>query len=216
MTTAIAIFVKTPGVSPLKTRLAATIGTEKAHDFYHLSLAAIEQTVTSADIDAFWAVGEEASLTHPLWSSFETIYTQEGDLGDRQHHIYDFLLRKYERVLLIGADTPQISRDIIAKAISILETKDYVIGPATDGGYYLFGGRRPLPLEKWKNVPWSVETTRQILQEQLPAPAPELQALTDVDIYQDLQNVMTEMPKDHHAKQAAILQWITDQTGASI
>ncbi len=45
MSAAIAIFVKTPGLSPVKTRLAATIGEEKAKEFYLLSLKAVEKTV---------------------------------------------------------------------------------------------------------------------------------------------------------------------------
>jgi len=40
MSVGLAIFAKTPGLSPVKTRLAASIGDEKACEFYQYSVAA--------------------------------------------------------------------------------------------------------------------------------------------------------------------------------
>ncbi len=57
MKIAIAIFVKTPGVSPLKTRLAASLGQEKALHFYKLSLKCIISTLEETAINPYWAVG---------------------------------------------------------------------------------------------------------------------------------------------------------------
>ena len=60
--TAIAVFVKTPRLSPVKTRLAASIGTPNAEQLYRLCIGAIEQTLdtTLKNLNAtpFWAVGE--------------------------------------------------------------------------------------------------------------------------------------------------------------
>ena len=73
--TAIAVFVKTPGLSPVKTRLAATIGTAAAEQFYTHCTEAIRETLETAsktmDIVPFWAVGEEAGLSHPLFCGLE-------------------------------------------------------------------------------------------------------------------------------------------------
>ena len=49
MKIAIAIFVKTPNVSPLKTRLAASLGKEKSLHFYKLSLNSIVSTLKQTD-----------------------------------------------------------------------------------------------------------------------------------------------------------------------
>ena len=57
MNIAIAIFVKTPGISPIKTRLAASIGQQKAEDFYRLSLKSLVSTLKEIDITPYWAVG---------------------------------------------------------------------------------------------------------------------------------------------------------------
>jgi rSAM/selenodomain-associated transferase 1 len=197
--TAIAIFVKTPGLSPVKTRLASSIGTAAAEEFYNLSTETIQQTLLqnmssatetvdkeSMDIVPFWAVGEPAGLDHPLWQSFESIYTGEGDLGERQYHIYQYLLAKYQRVILIGADSPQLSEKHLSNAITALDSHQFALGPAVDGGYYLLAGRAPIAKDIWTGVTYSSADTAQQLLAQLPSKAALLDYITDVDTIEDL------------------------------
>ena len=79
MNIAIAIFVKTPGVSPLKTRLAKTIGKEKAEAFYQLSLKCIIDTLENINIKNIaitphWAIAEKECLNYPLWNNFKRLH----------------------------------------------------------------------------------------------------------------------------------------------
>lgn len=210
-TTALAIFVKTPNVSPLKTRLAATIGTPKSLEFYSLSLNAVQSSVQNSDVTPYWAVGEASELQNPLWQAFPTIHSRDGDLGDRQHHIYSTLLKKHDNVILIGADTPQITANIINTAIKNLKTNPFTIGPATDGGYYLFGGNKPLDKPFWKSIPWSADNTRSTLISKLPTSATELAPLTDVDTEADLQAILQQMPTSKNPAQTALINWIKNQ-----
>lgn len=208
MSTAIAIFVKTPSLSPVKTRLTAGIGKEKALEFYQLSLQCVQETVQSASVSAYWAVAEEDGLSNPLWQSFRARWTGEGGLGERQHHMYETLLQKHDRVLLIGADAPQISKDILEQASVALDTNDFVIGPARDGGYYLFGGRVSTEQKIWASVPWSTSMTRERLESVLPSKPVHLQMLTDVDTESDLQYIAQEMPQHKNAQQKQLTDWI--------
>ena len=208
MKTAIAIFVKTPSLSPIKTRLTAGIGKEKALEFYQLSLSAIQETIKSVDISAYWAVAENDGLSAPLWQDFPTLWTGEGCLGERQHNIYETLLQKHDCVLLIGADAPQLSKCILDQAIVALETNDFVIGPARDGGYYLFGGRISTAQKIWTSVPWSTNVTRERLESVLPAKPLHLQTLTDVDTKEDLDVIAQEMPEQMNPKQKQLLDWM--------
>ncbi len=208
MSTALAIFVKTPGLSPLKTRLAKGIGEEKALEFYHLSLKSIIKTVTSSNVTAYWAVAEKEALSNTLWQDFKTLHTGEGDLGQRQHHIYQTLLKEHEHVLLIGADAPQLSSDIINQAMIMLEKNDFILGPAVDGGYYLFGGKKPVEPGIWQKVPWSHAQTRKTLDALLPSPSIHLEPLTDVDIKENLHAVIDEMPNNMNKEQVALTTWI--------
>lgn len=200
MKVAIAIFVKTPGISPLKTRLAASIGKEKAEDFYRLSLQAITSTLKKVDITPYFAVGEIEGLNDTLWNDFDKLHTGDGNLGDRQNHVYKTLLKKYDAVILIGADAPQLSQSLINEAISELQSHDFVIGPAHDGGYYLLAGRKAIGSHVWADTPWSHDNTREILVSKLISKADrqvhQLKALTDVDVQSDLDLMLSEMPKD--------------------
>jgi hypothetical protein len=58
------------------------------------------------------------------------------------------------RVVLIGSDSPTLDPSHVVSAFLCLEHKDVVLGPATDGGYYLVGARVPVP-ELFADIPWS-------------------------------------------------------------
>ena len=199
--TAIAVFVKTPGLSPVKTRLAATIGTAAAEQFYVLCTEAIRETLETAsktlDIVPFWAVGEEEGLTHSLWQSFEALYTGEGGLGERQHHIYQTLLAKYQRVILIGADSPQLSSRDLNNAIEALQSNSFSLGPAVDGGYYLLAGRAAIARDIWTNVTYSAADTGEQLLSQLPSKTALLEPITDVDTIEDISALKHELPAEN-------------------
>lgn len=208
MSTAIAIFVKTPSFSLIKTRLAETLGNEKALEFYHLSLDAISQVIDECDISPYWAVAEEEGLREPLWQGYPSLYTGGKGLGECQYHIYETLLKEYNKVLLIGADAPQISQNIIDQAIEHLDTNDFVIGPASDGGYYLFGGRKSTPSKMWEFVPWSTSSTREILEGLLPSMPAHCMMLTDVDIEENLAKIGQEMLEYKTLGQQRLLEWL--------
>lgn len=205
MKTAIAVFVKTPTLSPVKTRLAKGIGRDNATRFYLLSIAAISQTLKTIDANCSWAVGEEAGLSSPLWGDFNAIYTGTGDLGDRQSHIYNALLDDYDRVVLIGADAPQISIEIFNDAIN---DDGFVIGAANDGGYYLFAGCEKVPLETWRKVPWSSDKTLEVLETLLPYKSRRLEILNDIDTIDDLKCLSEQMPRNKNAAQQRLVDWV--------
>lgn len=166
MKTALAIFAKTAELSPVKTRLAAAIGEEKAKAFYAHSVKAVEAIAQSAaqdneNIHPHWCVGEEAGIDYPQWQNFPAIWTGSGGLGERLATISETLFASHEAVIFIGTDSPQILPDVFQKTIGILERNPEfcIIGPAKDGGFYLFASRRPIPREIWEAVKYSVNTT---------------------------------------------------------
>ncbi len=165
-TTAIAIFVKTPGASPVKSRLAADIGIEKAEEFFKLSLKATEAAVIEAikksdgKIEAYWAVAEKDQLTNPLWNSFKTIPQGSGELGERLATIYSKLQKRHKKVFLIGADLPHLDYKTLLRAFyKLTSSSEYVLGETEDGGFYLFGGRRIIERAIWNSIPYSSDQT---------------------------------------------------------
>ncbi len=157
--TAVAIFVKTPGHSPVKTRLAKGIGSALAAEFHHRAASAVGAVAHAAGSDTrpHWAVAEREALAHPAWRAFPTIWQGDGDLGTRLNRVYAALLERHGSVLLIGADAPQVTPALLRDAARTVRDggPPYAIGPATDGGFWLFGGRAPVPAAVWHSVAYS-------------------------------------------------------------
>jgi hypothetical protein len=211
---AIAIFVKTPGLSPIKTRLAKTLGQVAAESVYRLSVKAIKATALQVDADAYCAVAEQGGLRDPLWQGLESIHTGPGCLGQRQHQVYQRLLQRYQRVILIGSDSPQLTADRLHQAIETLKTEQFVVGPALDGGYYLFAGKGQLSQEFWTNLSYSRADTCDNLLAALPAKASLLAPITDLDTVEDLPQLHRELTALGAAlspQQRAVMTWIETQ-----
>lgn len=193
MSIAIAVFVKTPHLTPAKTRLAQSIGKEAALSVYEQCLTRTTECLKSAqkmspDLAVYWAVSESEATNLPRWSSFPTIWQGEGDLGQRLHHVYDQLIQDHDAVILIGSDAPDLSAEILYNAQICLLQVDCVIGPATDGGFYLFGCQHTIESSTWTSVSYSQSDTLAQLESKLEDRSfsmnylPELQ---DIDTHDD-------------------------------
>lgn len=115
-------------------------------------------------------------------------FRQEGDdLGQRMQHAFETALHQADSAVIIGSDIPGLSSRIIENAFEQLETHDFVIGPARDGGYYLLG-MKSLQAELFREISWSTSRVFEetvFRMEQLGkswAPAP---LLSDVDEAED-------------------------------
>jgi rSAM/selenodomain-associated transferase 1 len=216
---ALAIFVKTPEISPVKTRLTEGVGREAALEFYRMSLDAVAATAAQIqleDVVPYWAVAEPAGLQHPLWRQFRRIWQGAGDLGDRLAHVFTCLRRSFDTVAAIGVDSPQITPQLIATAFRQLR-HDYrhvlhVLGRCHDGGFYLVGSSALLPLETWHDVPYSTAQAADRIAARLSAlgNVVELGHLTDVDRAEDLLILRDELAAvaNPTPEQVALLDWL--------
>ena len=79
----------------------------------------------------------------------------QDDLGARMREaLVQQLDAGASAAVLIGSDIPSLPAYHITQAFDLLRTKDVVLGPSTDGGYYLVGVSRPIP-EIFEDVEWS-------------------------------------------------------------
>ncbi len=202
MSGALAIFVKTPGLSPVKTRLAATLGQMSAENF-HLAAA---QSVTAVakdlmrqcSLQGYYAVAESHGLHHCYWQSLPCLWQGEGGLGERMAHIYQTLLKKHDFVILVGADIPQMTATELLIAVRWLEvpkSQHFAFGPSVDGGFWAFGGNAALPKTLWTDVVYSApQTGAHFLQKIAPLGAVKtLATLCDVDSALDLHALRTAL-----------------------
>lgn len=92
----------------------------------------------------------------------------------------------YESVLVVGNDSPDLSRNDLENAIARLEAGHNVLGPSTDGGAYLIGVQKDFFREEvWEKLPWCTTQLFQSLLELLfkaGTSQPDLlRQLTDLD-----------------------------------
>jgi len=214
----LAIFVKTPGHSPLKTRLAAGIGREAAETFHRLACAAVAEVAGAAQaqrpgLAVYWAVAEAAALDDALWRGLPVIAQGEGDLGARMRRVCAQLLATHGAALLIGADAPQLAPGDLHAACDALRAQPGALGPSEDGGFWLLATRSALPDAAWRDTPWSRPDTaaRFLAHPGMPACA-RLRTLRDVDTADDLQALaaaLAALPEPLPA-QRRLSAWLAD------
>ncbi len=184
------IFYRNPELGKVKTRLAASIGEEKALAIYLLMGAhtkAIAENVETEKIIYYTDfIDREDNWPN---EKFEKQLQRGSDLGERMTNAFaDGFSAGFERICIVGTDCFELTAEIIAEAFQKLEQTDVVIGPAMDGGYYLLGMTRLLaPL--FKNKKWSTDTIYANTINDLNKIGRkffELECLTDVDEEKDL------------------------------
>lgn len=163
---AIVVFCKHPDPGKVKTRLAETIGEEEAVKIYREmvggTLRTLEQCATPATSLVFFAPAADRHRVATWLGDDRTYVPQvEGDLGDRMLAAFRHALAHgFERVLVIGTDCPGLTSDILDQAFTALNDHELVLGPTTDGGYYLIGARSDHE-GLFKDMPWSTPQVRQ-------------------------------------------------------
>jgi len=163
----ILLFLKAPRPGRVKTRLAATVGGERAVEIYR---TLVERQL--AALPAGWQVEirfdpEDAGPEMAEWLGEGFTYRPQvpGDLGDRMIQALRTAFSEGDApVFCVGADCPELVSGDFEEARGQLENgADLVFGPATDGGYYLLGLSRFCP-EVFEKIPWrSPETLKQSL-----------------------------------------------------
>jgi rSAM/selenodomain-associated transferase 1 len=174
------VFAKQPIAGQVKTRLSAVFGSEFAAK---VAEAFLEDTLdrvaaTSADrLVVFAPVQTREYFQQVARGRFELLAQSDGDLGQRLYSYFHHAREQgYTRIVAIGTDSPTMPIEYVEQAFARLADHDAVIGPATDGGYYLIGtGARELPV--FDRIPWSTprvleETVRRLGQANVAALPP--------------------------------------------
>jgi uncharacterized protein len=204
MKNALIIFIKNPALGKVKTRLARTVGDEKALDIYleltHITrenaLKLSEIRNPKSEIDILRGVQRHVFYSDFINSSDEwannrfTKHVQTGDdLGERMSNAFSDILKTHKNAIIIGSDCPTLTTEIMEMALTQLETHDFVVGPSTDGGYYLLGfGQNNVNNFVFENMDWSTDKVLPTTLERLKERGKTvflLPELTDIDEEKD-------------------------------
>ncbi len=154
------IFSKYPEYGKVKTRLAATIGNEKAIKFYTVCAQYLfdnaKKLKKSVEIFLFYSPVKDLQKVKEWVSEDFTFIPQTGnDLGKRMQNAFtEIFNRGMKKVVIVGTDIPDVTYEVLTDAFGALDKNDIVIGPSYDGGYYLLGMRKPFP-GLFENIEWS-------------------------------------------------------------
>lgn len=174
-----------PGFS--KTRLAEAFGPAGAA---RLAGAFLDDTLqvarsTGHPVDIAFAPAnarEEMARRAPV---ARLLSQPEGDLGTRIRAALSAAVEEHGAAILIGSDTPHLSRESLLDAFECLAGADLVVGPSTDGGFYLLGSSLPvLPARLFEDITWSSSAVFSRLFENARASGLRvhvLSTLTDID-----------------------------------
>ncbi|MEM6643522.1 MAG: TIGR04282 family arsenosugar biosynthesis glycosyltransferase [Bacteroidota bacterium] len=191
----IMIFVKNLIPGMVKTRLAKDIGIEKALDVYQELVHHTHKITRKIEVDkaVYYSeyievedIWDEAHFSHKL---------QKGiSLGEKMSTAFDEAFDSYNKVLIIGSDSYDLSSKIIRSAFVMLEEHDVVVGPAEDGGYYLLGMREYYPQLFTEKEYSTSNVLNDLLEEteELGLSVFKLPKLKDVDTLEDLK--ATDIP----------------------
>lgn len=144
MKTCLIIFAKNPMPNQVKTRLVPTLSPKQAASLYCAFLVDWCETLAELSnvtlVIAYTPPESQPDLQALLGE--DAIYIpQVGDnLGARLASAAQWATEQgYAKILLVGSDSPTLPLSYISQALVMLESRDIVIGPSVDGGYYLIG-----------------------------------------------------------------------------
>lgn len=195
---AVILFARDPILGKVKTRLSPFLDDETILKLYTCflndSLDKIRE-VDSADLFVGIAPSNQSGFFTGMQGSDIQLFVQEGEtLGDKMRQAFtDRFQEGYKKIVIIGSDSPSLPVSYIERALG--SDKDLVLGPSTDGGYYLIGMLEKV-VEVFDGVAWGTEEVLRETHERLARNGAELELLPvwyDIDCPDDLKFFKTHL-----------------------
>lgn len=160
---ALIVFAKPPHAGKVKTRLGKSLGMNVAAELYdrfaHHAFSLAEEMQRGGVTVSLWFDPEASAAEMRQWVNrpFQFHPQQGTDLGGRMKTAFETAFAEgAHEAIIIGTDVPDLRLEILLNAFDLLAAVDIVLGPSTDGGYYLLGMRRPV-LDLFDGVAWSTD-----------------------------------------------------------
>ncbi|MGC1310014.1 MAG: TIGR04282 family arsenosugar biosynthesis glycosyltransferase [Phormidesmis sp.] len=158
---ALFLFTRFPQPGRTKTRLIPALGAVGAASLQrqmteHL-LGRFQRFYFQRSLQVFFTGGTTQQMRNWLGNEVRLTPQAKGGLGERlKFALSQGFADGLQRIVVVGSDCPDLDERQIMRALALLEDHDVVLGPATDGGYYLIGLKQfHQPL--FENIPWSTE-----------------------------------------------------------
>lgn len=206
MNRALLVIAKRPAAGQTKTRLSPPLSLAQAAALYECFLRdTLEVARKAPSVTRFinYLPRDAEPYFRALAPDFDLLLQTGDDLGERLDFALTHCLSNgFERAVIMDSDSPTLPPEHITRAFDELESKDVVLGPCTDGGYYLIGLKKPAPRllrEVKMSTPFVVRDTLELArQENLRAGL--LPEWYDVDTVNELEQLRAELENGASAK----------------
>ncbi len=197
-TRALVVFSRYPVPGATKTRLIPALGAEGAAAQQRAMTEHTLQTALPFGLETLTQVrytgGSRHEMRDWLGPRFEYVEQGGGDLGERMLRAFtENFAQACGKVVIIGTDCPALDACVTHRAFLALDDHDLVIGPASDGGYYLIGLRIHAAGDElsglFQQIEWGGEHVRRDTlanAKRLGLSVGQLDVLDDIDYAEDL------------------------------
>jgi len=123
-------------------------------------------------------------------------HKQQGtSFGERLSNAISCVFNKgYQRIITVGSDIPHLNASILNKSAKRLQHQSYVLGPSTDGGFYLIGlNKNAFNKDSFIRLPWETKTLKHHFISELSSKNVKfslLEPLYDIDSSEDIISVL--------------------------
>ena len=195
---AVILFARDPILGQVKTRLSSSFDDETILRLYICfvedSLEKIRQ-VDNADCFVGISPSNISGFFNGIEDSDTRLFIQQGkDLGDKMRQAFvDRFSDGYKKVVIIGSDSPSLPVSYINQALN--SDKDLMLGPSTDGGYYLIAMTGKVS-EVFDGIAWGTEQVLDETLNRVKKAGVSLELLpvwSDVDFPEDLKFLKTHL-----------------------
>jgi len=196
------LFVRAPRLRQVKTRLQASLGAAPTLKLYRAMVADLLAGVSHGrfDIRICYTPGDAgAEMQEWLGEGYKYVPQQGEDLGQRMDNAFASAFKSgYRKAVIIGSDLPGIDTLAISIALTKLDAHDLVLGPSSDGGYYLVGLKQRQK-RMFHNIKWSTDTVLRDtihLANKLKLSIYQMEQRTDVDTFENLMELWKELQQE--------------------
>ena len=192
------MFVKEPQLGFVKTRLAQNTSDEFALVLYQFFIHDLLYTLQGETSDFKLCGYPKLDIINDKFGKYDNFLQEEGDLGVKMQKAFEQMFDKgYEKIILIGSDTPHITNATFNEAFEKLDQHDIILGPSADGGYYLIGfNKKTFLKDVFENITWSnPQVLEQTLQKLHTKQVYFTQELNDIDTIEDLEDFYNQYSK---------------------
>jgi rSAM/selenodomain-associated transferase 1 len=154
----VSLFLKAPVPGTVKTRLAEALGDDGALKAYRSMVEFLLKRLAGVTIHIHHTPEDPVPMIAWLGEGYACFPQKGSDLGERLIYAMELeFVRGAEKLIFLGGDCPYVDEGRINDAFIALEDHDVVLGPASDGGYYLIGVRHILP-ELFTGIAWGSDS----------------------------------------------------------